>query len=99
MDYAALLPPIAPFARRQSQRTRPLMRRIFVAALVLVAAFPVASLAQAPALTGATPSACTAGQSVDITLTGTALANPTNLWTDIPGSVTLTPDVKGNGTQ
>jgi hypothetical protein len=75
------------------------MRRVIVAALVIAGAFPATILAQAPALTNATPSACAVGQAVDITLSGTALANPTNLWTDMPGTVALAPDIKNNGTQ
>lgn len=99
VDLCGLYRLPAPIARPLSQRTSPFMRRVIVAAWILVAGFPATLLAQAPALTGATPSACLPGQSVDIALTGTALAKPTNLWTNIPGSVTLAPDVKGNGTQ
>jgi hypothetical protein len=47
------------------------------------------SWAQAPSLSFPLPNGIPRGSSLDLTLTGTNLANPTGLWTGFPGKITI----------
>ena len=51
-----------------------------------------------PKLNGAIPAGIVPGQPVNVTFTGDALAQPTGLWTNLPGSVKLAPGIDQNGT-
>jgi len=54
--------------------------------------------AQVPKLNHAIPTGIVPGQPVNVTFTGEALAEPTGLWTNLPGSAKLASDVDKNGT-
>lgn len=57
-----------------------------------------AALAQPPTVNYAQPSAITPGTATDVTFYGANLAGATALWTSLPATVELAPDVENNGT-
>lgn len=56
-------------------------------------AAPVAVAPQAPTLNAAFPLGAQRGQSIELNLTGTNLADPTGLWTSFPAKVTIPTDM------
>ncbi len=56
------------------------------------------ALAQFPKLTAASPLGIAPGQTVDLTLSGTALAKPTGVWSNLSAKFELPTDDKKNGT-
>ena len=71
----------------------------FLASALAVACVLCGALgsAQVPKLSSAIPTGIVPGQAVDVALIGEALAHPTGLWTNLPGSVTLAPGIEQNG--
>jgi hypothetical protein len=77
-------------------------RYLLTLSLLLVPALllgqpPAAPSPQAPTLNPVVPLGVQRGTSIDLTLTGTNLADPTGLWTSFPAKVTIPTDAK-NGT-
>ncbi len=72
----------------------------FLAAALAVAGYLCGAMgsAQVPKLNYVLPTGIVPGQPVNVTLTGEALAQPTGLWTNLPGSVKLASDIDKNGT-
>ncbi len=72
----------------------------FMAGFVAVSLAVVSNSAQAqfPKLTAASPLGVAPGQTVDLTLTGTALAKPTGVWSNLSAKFELPTDDKKNGT-
>src|SRR5207237_6187539 len=58
---------------------------------------PVAPNPAAPTIAAPAPSGMQPGTSQEITLTGANLADPTGLWTDIPGAKVAIPTDNNNG--
>src|SRR6516164_5634610 len=57
---------------------------------------PVAPNPRAPVINMPLPNGAQRGQSLELTLTGSNLANPTGLWTSFPATISFPPD-KNNG--
>jgi hypothetical protein len=53
--------------------------------------------AQAPSLTALNPPGGQRGATVDVTISGGALAGATSIWTDLPISATIPPEIPNNG--
>ena len=77
---------------------------VIVSTVVLVAAAtvtaqppPVAPNPAAPTIAVVTPTGVQPGSAGEITLTGTNLADPTGLWTSIPGAKVTIPNDNNNG--
>ncbi|HEY7310127.1 MAG TPA: PPC domain-containing protein [Gemmataceae bacterium] len=78
----------------------PVLLRVFVVALALAALTgdgraqpkPLAPNPQAPVLKPAVPLGVQRGTTLDLTLTGTNLAEPTGLWTSFPAKVAIPTD-------
>ncbi len=81
----------------QSSPTLP-VRQFFL--MLFLGVFAGVSILRAePKITGVSPAAVKPGEAVDLTITGSDLANATALWTSFPAEVSLAPDIKDNGKQ
>src|SRR5262245_32506306 len=58
---------------------------------------PIAPDPQAPTIGMPTPTGAQPGSAVELTLTGTNLADPAGLWTNIPGAKVTIPNDNNNG--
>ncbi len=81
------------------QTTPALPVRCFVLILFFNGLLGTSATQAAPQIIGVSPGAVKPGEPIDLTITGSDLANPAALWTSFPAEFSLTPGIEGNGTQ
>jgi hypothetical protein len=68
--------------------------------MLLLGVFAGSSISHAePTISGVSPGAVKPGEAIDLTITGSGLADAGALWTSFPAEVSLAPDIKDNGKQ